>query len=87
MGPNPPLNPTRKEKGGITIKKAEESLWVGSKYNELSFDVTQLEAIDNALFTLRDKFPFQSECLRLMLHTGMRAEECKKITREMITTD
>jgi len=87
MGPNPPLNPTRKEKGGITIKKAEESLWVGSKYNELSFDVTQLEAIDNALFTIRDKFPFQSECLRLMLHTGMRAEECKKITREMITTD
>ena len=22
-----------------------------------------------------------------MLHIGMRAEECKKITREMITTD
>ena len=52
MGPNPPLNPTRKEKGGITIKKAEESLWVGSKYNEMSFDIEQLEAIDRALISL-----------------------------------
>ena len=25
MGPNPPLNPTRKEEGGITIEKEEES--------------------------------------------------------------
>ena len=33
------------------------------------------------------RFPFQSEFLRLMLHTGMRGEECKKITRSMITED
>ena len=87
MGPNPPLNPTRKEEGGITIEKEEVSQWVGSKYNDLSFDRGQLEQIDNALISLKDKFPFQSECLRLMLHTGMRAEECKKLTRDMITTD
>lgn len=87
MGSTPPLNPTRKEDGGITIEREEESLWVGSKYNDLSFDVDQLKQIDEALISLRDKFPFQSECLRLMLHTGMRAEECKKITRDMITTD
>ena len=47
MGPNPPVNPTLKERGGITIKKQEESLWIGSKYNEMSFDVEQLEAIEN----------------------------------------
>ena len=87
MGPNPPLNPTRKEEGGITIEKEEESQWVGSKYNEMSFDIEQLEEIDRALISLKDKYPFQSECLRLMLHTGMRAEECKKLTRDMITTD
>ena len=87
MGPNPPVNPTLKERGGITIKKQEESLWVGSKYNEMSFDVEQLEAIENALISLRDKHPFQSECLRMLLHTGMRIEECKKITRDMITKD
>ena len=87
MGPNPPLNPTRLEDGGITIEKEEESQWLGSKYNEMTFDLAQLEEIDNALISLKDKFPFQSECLRLMLHTGMRGEECKKITRSMITTD
>ena len=38
MGPNPPLNPTRKEKGGITIKKAEDSKWIGSKYNDFAYD-------------------------------------------------
>ena len=87
MGPNPPMNPTRKEEGGITIEKEEDSLWIGSKYNELAFDTDQMELIDNALISLRDKFPFQSECLRLMLFTGMRAEECKKLTRDMITVD
>ena len=87
MGPNPPLNPTRKEEGGITIEKEEESQWIGSKYNDMSFDTEQLEEIDKALISLKDKYPFQSECLRLMLHTGMRAEECKKLTRDMITVD
>ena len=76
MGPNPPLNPTRKEKGGITIKKSEKSKFIGSKYNNLAFDVGQLDEIDEALFSLRDKYPFQSECLRMILFTGMRAEEC-----------
>ena len=42
MGPNPPLNPTRLEDGGITIEKEEESQWLGSKYNEMTFDLAQL---------------------------------------------
>ena len=87
MGPNPPLNPTRKEKGGITIKKSEKSKFIGSKYNNLAFDVGQLDEIDEALFSLRDKYPFQSECLRMILFTGMRAEECKKLQKDMITKD
>ena len=87
MGPNPPRNPCEKEDGGITIQREEESQWVGSKYNELSFDLAQLDQIDEALISLRDKFPFQSECLRMMLHTGMRAQECMKLRRDMITTD
>ena len=88
MGPNPPINnPARKEEGGITIEKDEESRFLGSKYNELSFDKDQLNEIDRALISLRDRYPFQSECLRMMLHTGMRAEECKKLTRDMITVD
>ena len=53
----------------------------------MSFDVEQLEAIENALISLRDKHPFQSECLRMLLHTGMRIEECKKLKREMVTKD
>ena len=78
MGPNPPINnPARKEEGGITIEKDEESRFLGSKYNELSFDKDQLNEIDKALISLKDKYPFQSECLRMMLHTGMRAEEFK----------
>jgi integrase len=87
MGPNPPLNPTRKEKGGITIKKTEQSIWVGSKYNDFAYDLEELKEIKTALVSLRDRFPFQSECLSLMLNTGMRAEECKKLTKEMLTTD
>ena len=87
MGPNPPLNPTRKEEGGITITKEEESLWIGSKYNEMSYDVEELEEINKALISLRDKHPFQSECIRMLIYTGMRIEECKKLTKEMITTD
>ena len=87
MGPNPPLNPTRKEEGGITITKEEESKWIGSKYNDFAYDVEELEEIKKALVSLRDRYPFQSECLNLLLNTGMRAEECKKLTKEMITTD
>ena len=87
MGPNPPLNPTRKEEGGITIEKEEVSQWIGSKYNDFSYDVEELEEIKTALVSLRDRYPFQSECLNLMLCTGMRAEECKKLTKEMLTTD
>ena len=88
MGPNPPINnPARKEDGGITIEKEEESQFIGSKYNELSFDKEQLNEIDKALISLRDRYPFQSECLRMMLHTGMRAQECMKLKRDMITTD
>ena len=87
MGPNPPLNPTRREEGGITIEKEEESLWLGSKYNEMSYDVEELEEINKALISLRDKYPFQSECVRMLIYTGMRIEECKKITKEMLTTD
>ena len=87
MGPNPPLNPTRKEKGGITIKKAEDSKWIGSKYNDFAYDLEELKEIKTALVSLRDRFPFQSECLSLMLNTGMRAEECKKLTKGMLTTD
>jgi len=87
MGPNPPLNPTRREEGGITIEKEEESLWLGSIYNEMSYDVEELEEINKALISLRDKYPFQSECVRMLIYTGMRIEECKKITKEMLTTD
>ena len=87
MGPNPPINPTRKVEGGITIEKEEESQWVGSKYNEMSFAIEDLEVIEKALISLKDKYPFQSECIRLLLHTGMRIEECKKLKRSAITTD
>ena len=87
MGPNPPRNPTRLEDGGITIEKEEESLWIGSKYNEMSYDIEELEEINKALISLRDKHPFQSECIRMLIYTGMRIEECKKLTKEMITTD
>ena len=87
MGPNPPINPTRKVEGGITIEKEEESQWVGSKYNEMSFAIEDLEVIEKALISLKDQYPFQSECIRLLLHTGMRIEECKKLKRSAITTD
>ena len=87
MGPNPPVNPTRKEKGGIKIKKSEVSKFKGSIYNDMSFSVEELHTIEDSLIKLRDQYPFQSECLRLLLNTGMRKEEGMKLERSHITKD
>ena len=85
MGPNPPVNPTRKEKGGIKIKKSEVSKFKGSIYNDMSFSVEELHTIEDSLIKLRDQYPFQSECLRLLLNTGMK--EGMKLERSHITKD
>jgi|TARA_R110000803_G_scaffold112781_3_gene181201 integrase len=85
MGDNPPLDPTRRQYGGVSIVKDEVSNFEGSKYNETSFTIAELNQIHFALYSLRRKYPFQAEVLLFMLCTGKRLIETLKITWAMIT--
>jgi len=87
MGPKPPMDPTRKSHGGITIEKAEESSFKGSKWNEVGLSLKQCEIIERALYKLRRVFPFQAEACLLLMYTAMRIQECLKIKKEYITED
>ena len=87
MGDNPPLDPTRRQYGGVTIVKDEVSNFAGSKYNETTFTIEELNQIHFALYSLRRKYPFQVEILLFLLCTGKRLLETLKITWAMITED
>ena len=67
MGPNPPMDPTRKSHGGITIEKAEESSFKGSKWNEVGLSLKQVEIIERALYKLRRVFPFMAEAFLILM--------------------
>ena len=87
MGPKPPMDPTRKSHGGITIEKAEESSFKGSKWNEVGLSLEQCEIVERALYKLRRVFPFMAEACLLLMYTAMRIQECLKIKKEYITKD
>jgi integrase len=87
MGPNPPLDPTRKSHGGIILEKAEESSFKGSKWNEVGLSLKQCEIIEKALFKVRRIYPFMAEACLLLMYTAMRIQECLKIKKSMITKD
>jgi integrase len=87
LGSNPKFNPTRSEYGGINIMRDEVSNWKGSKYNDVCFSIEQLEQIETALINLRDKYPFIAEALLMLLHTGIRIQECLKLRWDMLTKD
>ena len=87
MGDNPPMDPTRRRYGGVSIVKDEVSNFIGSKYNESSFTIDELSQIHFALYGLRRKYPFQTEALLFMLVTGKRQIETLKITKAMVKDD
>jgi hypothetical protein len=87
MRENPPLDPTRRKYGGVVIVKDEVSNFVGSKYNDSSFTIEELNQIHFALYSLRRKYPFQAEALLFMLCTGKRLIETLKITKAMVEAE
>ena len=87
MGDNPPLDPTRRKYGGVVIVKDEVSNFVGSKYNDSSFTIEELNQIHFSLYSLRRKYPFQAEALLFMLCTGKRLIETLKITKAMVDAE
>ena len=87
MGPNPPMDPTRKSHGGITIEKSEESSFIGSKWNDIGLSLKQCQVIETALYRLRRVYPFQAEACLLLMYTAMRIQECLKIKRTMLSED
>ena len=87
LGPNPPMDPTRRSHGGITIEKEESSNFIGSKWNETGLDLEQCEEIETALFSLTDRYPFQAEACLLLMYTGMRITECLKLKKTMLGED
>jgi len=84
MGDNPPLDPSRRQYGGVTIVKDEVSNYAGSKYNDTSFTIEELNLIHFAVFSLRRRYPFQAEALLFMLCTGKRLIETTKMTWDMV---
>jgi integrase len=87
MGENPPLDPTRRKYGRVVIVKDEVSNFVGSKYNDSSFTIEELNQIHFSLYSLRRKYPFQAEALLFMLCTGKRLIETLKITKAMVDAE
>ena len=87
LGTNPPLNPARKAHGGINIRRDERNNYKGRQWNELVFTVDQLARIEDALKSLRDKYPFIAEAILFLLHTGIRIQECLKLRWDMLTID
>ena len=76
-----PINPTL-----FTIKKDEEedTSFKGSMYNHKRFNNSELEQIYGKLIEARQRFAFQSECLMLILATGIREETAKQIRWSMV---
>lgn len=87
FGANPPLNPCRKEHGGVRIKRDEVNNYKGKQYNNLVFSLEQLEKIIEALKSLRNKFPFIAEALLFLAYTGVRIQEALKVRYDMIIKD
>jgi integrase len=87
FGANPPLNPCRKEHGGVRIKRDEENNYRGKQYNNLVFSLDQLEKTVEALKSLRNKYPFIAEALLFLVYTGVRIQEALKVRYDMILND
>lgn len=87
FGSKPPLNPCRKEHGGISIVREEQNNYLGKKYNNLVLTLEEHNLITNTLKSLRVKFPFIAEALLFLAYTGVRVQEALKVRYDMITKD
>lgn len=87
LGFNPPLDPTRREYGGIKLVRTAQSKSKTSLYNDKTFSDAELKAIKSAYIKLARRFPFQSECIMMMMFTGWRKPEVQKLTWSMITEE
>ena len=80
LTPRNQMDPTRQKYNGVKLNKSKLKKSKVSKYNNISFSVDQLHRIEETLWTLRDDYPFQTEAVLLMLHTGRRETETLKLT-------
>ena len=55
-----------------------------NKYYKKAFNKEDLKLVCNEADQLRERFPFQAECIRLMSITGIRREEACKLWKEDI---
>jgi len=80
LGSSTLLNPTL-----FSIDKPdEESSFEGSKYNHERFSDQVMTQIFNVLLVTKNLFPFQAECLMLLMCTGIREETAKQLRWSMV---
>ena len=82
MGPNKPINPTTREI--LDVKKFDVSKGKNSKYNRRKYTPSEMQSIWTSLIKLSWKYPFQAECLMLMMVSGRRNTEILKIKKDMV---
>ncbi|MBL6848389.1 MAG: hypothetical protein ISQ83_08610 [Alphaproteobacteria bacterium] len=83
FGDNIPPDPTK----DINIVVDDESNFLGSKWNDKSYDEEERKIIDVGCIKIARTRPFQSECIMLLGTTVLRPEEALKLKKSDVTKD